>query len=233
MITGIVVALPEELRTLTRTKIRQGECISLPNGDLVSLSGTGIDKAQLAAQQLIKQGAQQLMSWGCAGALSPTLKPGDLILPHSLLLNDNTLLEIDKIEREQVIKRLHHVIPYYSDKILETKQVISTVSDKATSYQRSSAIAVDMESGAVARIAKQANIPFIVIRSIVDPAHFNLPYAVQYAINQQGNVSMCKLLLYLCMHPTELPRLITLGQHFNAAKKTLNQVAAQLLFSPK
>jgi len=233
VIRGIVVALPEELSILTRTKIRQGECITLPNGHLISLSGTGIDKAQSAAQQLIDQGAQQLISWGCAGALAPHLIAGDLILPHSILLSDDTLLEIDLIGREQAIKMLNHSIHYYSDKLLESKQIISSVLDKKASYQRNSAIAVDMESGAVARIAKQANIPFIVIRSIVDPANFSLPYAVQYAMNNQGNISISKLLLYLCMHPTELPRLIKLSQHFNAAKKTLNQVASQLLLGPK
>lgn len=233
MIRGIIVALPEELSTLTRTKIQQGECLALPNGHLIALSGTGIDNAQSAAQQLINQGAQQLIIWGCAGALAPHLMAGDLILAQSVLLSDNTLLETDLIGREQVIKSLNHVIPYYSDSLLETKQIISSAVDKTTAYQHSSAIAVDMESGAVARIAKQANIPFIVIRSIVDPANFSLPHAVQYATNNQGNISMRKLLLYLCMHPTELPNLIKLSQHFNAAKQTLNQVASQLLFSPK
>jgi len=233
VITGIIVALPEELRTLTHTKIRQGECITLPNGHLIALSGAGFENAQSATQQLIDQGAQQLISWGCAGALAPHLMAGDLILPHSILLSDNTLLEIDLIGREQVIKILNHSIPYYSDKLLESQQMISAALDKATAYQNSSAIAVDMESGAVARVAHQANIPFVVLRSIVDPANFSLPYAVQYALNDQGNIAMSKLLLYLCMHPSELPRLIKLSQHFNAAKKTLNQVASQLFFNSK
>jgi hypothetical protein len=37
-----------------------------------------------------------------------------------------------------------------------------------------------------------------------------------------------KLLLFLFLHPAELPGLIKLGLHFNAAKKTLKLVASHL-----
>ncbi len=37
-----------------------------------------------------------------------------------------------------------------------------------------------------------------------------------------------KLLLFIALHPTELPGLIKLGLHFNNAKNTLKLVAKQL-----
>jgi len=56
----------------------------------------------------------------------------------------------------------------------------------------------------------------------------DLPQAVSHALNEQGDVQLGKLLTYLLTHPSELKGLITLGQHFNAAKRTLKLVANQL-----
>ena len=106
--------------------------------------------------------------------------------------------------------------------------MIGKACDKNRLYQTTQAIAVDMESAAVAQLAHQAQIPFIAIRSIVDPAQLDLPKALNYAMTDSGVISISKLLRYLCSHPGDLPRLIKLGLHFNAAKKTLKHLASQL-----
>ncbi len=56
----------------------------------------------------------------------------------------------------------------------------------------------------------------------------DLPKAVAYSLNNNGEVVLKRLLLFLLQHPGQLPGLIKLGLHFNAAKKTLKLVAAQL-----
>jgi hypothetical protein len=56
----------------------------------------------------------------------------------------------------------------------------------------------------------------------------DLPRAIDYSLNDQGDVMLGKLLLFLFLHPAELPGLIKLGLHFNAAKKTLKLVARHL-----
>jgi len=47
-------------------------------------------------------------------------------------------------------------------------------------------------------------------------------------MTESGLVSIPKLLLYLSVHPNEIPRLIKLGLNFNAANKTLKYLAHQL-----
>ncbi len=89
MITGIVVALPEELTTLTSKKIDKGRCVFIADKLLVAYSGAGPVNAQAAAELLASKGATRLISWGCAAALSETLKPGDLILADKLIDADN------------------------------------------------------------------------------------------------------------------------------------------------
>ena len=90
------------------------------------------------------------------------------------------------------------------------------------------AVALDMESVAIAKVARQYKIPFLVIRAIVDPVDMSLPQAISYSLNDQGEVVLGKLLFFLFLHPAELPGLIKLGIYFNAAKKTLKLVAKHL-----
>jgi hypothetical protein len=56
----------------------------------------------------------------------------------------------------------------------------------------------------------------------------NLPLAINYSLNTQGEIVMKKLLFFLLLHPTELFGLIMLGLHFNVAKKTLRAIAVHL-----
>lgn len=229
MITGILVALPEELHTLTKSKIRQGECIAVSASILISLSGSGPKNAASAAQNLVTQGATQLISWGCAGALASQLKAGDLVIPAEVLTQDNIQLATHKEWSQQVIDLLDKTISHTQATLLESDTVITQADDKNRLYQSTQAVAVDMESAAVAQLAHQAQIPFIAIRSIADPAQLDLPGAIDYAMTDSGVISIRKLLRYLYSHPGDLPRLITLGLHFNAAKKTLKYLASQLL----
>ena len=228
MITGIVVALPEELRTLSKVKLTQGESAQLSANTLVILAGTGPENARIASLKLVAQGAQQLISWGCAGALAPYLKAGDLIIPNSILSQDNTPLTTHKHWRKQLSSTLEHSLKCYNGQLLESVTVISLAQDKTQQFQRSNALAVDMESAAIARIAAQTNLPFIAIRSIVDSAQFDLPKAINYALSDSGIVAIPKLIKYLCLHPSELVPLIQLGLHFKAASHTLKQLARQL-----
>ena len=228
MITGILVALPEELHTLTKSKLKQGECITVAKNTLVTLSGSGTENASVAAQNLINHGANQLISWGCAGALAPYLKAGDLIIPSVIHSRDNIQLTTLPNWSKQLINQLEQSIKCYDGRLFESDSVISLARDKAEQYQQTGALAVDMESGAVARVAQQANIPFIAIRSIADPANQDLPGAISHAMTAKGIISIPKLILYLCSHPWELPRLINTALHFSRASKTLKTVACQL-----
>lgn len=228
MITGILVALPEELRTLTNSKLKQGECISVAHNILVTLSGAGAENAGIAAQRLIDQGASQLISWGCAGALAPSLNAGDMVIASTILATDSTQLSTQADWSRQIINTLEQSTKCYNGTLLESHSVITSAQDKAQLYQQTGALAVDMESGALARTAQQANTPCVTVRSIVDPANLNLPNAITYAMTDKGTVSIPKLMLYLCRHPEEIPRLINTALHFHSASKSLKTAASQL-----
>jgi len=228
VITGILVALPEELNTLTKLKVKQGECIAVTDNIIIILSGAGPTKAHQAAQELVLQGAQQLISWGCAGALDPRLKAGDLIIPQTILTADNNQIMTHTEWSKQIIKRLPEKIKYYTGTLLESDSIIDSATSKNKSFQKTQAIAVDMESAALARVAQQKQLPCLALRSIVDPANLDLPHAINHAMTGSGLISIPKLMLYLCTHLNEVPRLIKLGLNFNTASRTLKTLALQL-----
>ena len=228
MITGIVVALPEELSTLTSKKIDKGRCFFIADKLLVAYSGAGPVNAQAAAELLVAQGAARLISWGCAGALSATLKPGDLVLADKLIAAGNIEIAVDADWHSETKNRLATFIVAHTGRLAESMSIVSASKDKKQLHALTGAIAVDMESIAIAKIAGQHGHPFLVIRVIVDPVDMNLPRAINYSLNNQGEVVLGKLLLFLVRHPAELPGLIKLGLHFNAAMKTLKSIAEHI-----
>ena len=230
MITGIVVALADEISSLSETKIKKGDCVFLNNKTLVVLSGAGSENASKAAQLLIEKGADRLISWGCAAALKTGLHPGDLIVPETLYAEEDeqfSQLNISSLWFQQVLEHLSSLKPY-TGSLAESSTVVASASAKKLIHKLTRAIALDMESIAVAKTAKENNKDILVIRCIADPVDQDLPQAVCYAMSPQGDIVLIKLLWFLLTHPKELPGLIKLGLNFNAAKNKLKLVAKHL-----
>ncbi|MCX7068769.1 MAG: phosphorylase [Methylococcales bacterium] len=233
MITGIVVALPQELKTLTTQKIVKGQCVFLNKTLVLAYSGAGVSNAEASAKLLIAQGATRLISWGCAGALSTGLQSGDLVLADTLITSEDETIAVNADWHRHVKAVLEKLaceskFALRCGSLLESKTLVSTSHDKQHKHHKTKAIALDMESVAIAKVAQHHALPFLAIRAIADPVTMDLPQAVSHALNQQGDIELGKLLSYLLWHPSELKSLITLGQHFNAAKKTLKLITKEL-----
>lgn len=227
MITGIVIALPDEIGSLTSKKVSKGDCVFINDRTLLTCSGAGSENAARASQLLISKGAKRLISWGCAAALKKDLNPGDLILPKSLTTEARETISIDSPWLDYTLEKLSAPTPK-TGLLAESHFIVANSADKQTIHTQSGAIALDMESIAIAQTAHQHNYPVLVIRSIADPVTMSLPKAVSHALNEQGDVILPKLLWFLLTHPTELPGLIKLGLHFKAAKNKLKLVSKHL-----
>lgn len=228
MITGIVVALPEELSTLTSKKIAKGCCVFITDEIVLACSGAGANNARTASELLITQGATRLISWGCAAALSETLKPGDLVLADTLIDAEGGQIDSHPVWHSYTKHMLSTTLDVHAGNLAESHSIVATGKDKKKLHTQTGAVALDMESIAIAKVARQHNLPFLAIRAIADPVDMDLPKAIKHSLNNEGDVALGKLLLFVALHPTELPGLIKLGLHFNAAKNTLKSVAKQL-----
>ena len=230
MITGIIVALPDEINSLTSKKISKGDCVFIKETTLVACSGAGPKNATKASQLLINKGAKRLISWGCAAALKTNLHPGDLVIPQTLITEEQRQFSNLHLNTPWLENTLAHLSPLnpYTGSLAESSSIVAESAEKKLIHKQTRAIALDMESIAVAKTAIQHKLPVLVIRCIADPVSMSLPKAVSFALNDQGDVVLIKLLWFLFTHPKELPGLIKLALHFNAAKNKLKLVANQL-----
>lgn len=221
---GLIVALPEESRSLGLRLTRGNDPVRV-GGASVLVGGAGPDNARRAAERLLEAGADGLISWGCAAALHPSLRPGALLLPGRIIGCDGAALEADRDWHRRLGAALAAAkISYGSGDLAESRSIVATVENKRALATRSGAHAVDMESAAVARAARAANKPFVAIRAVADPAEMAVPSTVLHAMNADGKVDLRRLLLALCARPGELPALIRLGMHFSAALAALRGV---------
>jgi adenosylhomocysteine nucleosidase len=227
VITGIVVALTEELVTLTAKKLEKWGVTQLGDSIIIIYAGAGSENAAAAANMLVKQGATKLISWGCAAGLASNIKPGVLIVADRCVCADKLVVKPDKSWLQHTFDVLADQKPQ-SGAIAESDKVVITHQDKLELGIARDAIALDMESAAIARVAKANRLPFLVIRAIADPQAMDLPQAVVNALDGDGQVILIKLLGYLLLHPGEIPRLIKLGCHFKAAKDSLKQAALKI-----
>ncbi len=228
MISGVVVALPEELRTLTSSKVEKGHCYRYSETILIAYAGAGPDNARKASDLLIAEGARQLISWGCAAALTSHLKAGDFVLAASIVTQDHQKLDADRNWHTHVRELLSDTLVIHTGTLAESTRIISASTEKRQLHANTAADALDMESAALADIAVQNKIPWLVIRTIVDPVDMDLPAIIDQSMNNEGEIIIPRLLLKLLQKPSEIPGLIRLGINFNAATKTLKSIARHL-----
>lgn len=225
---GIVVALRDEARALTRTPPPLGRLYELRPGVLLYVCGIGAERAQAAARRLRAAGAAALLSWGTAGALDPALPRAAIVLPDAVLAPDGGAYPVDPAWRARLQARVHAAAP---ELVLRTgllqasASVLADAAAKAACRQRHAALAVDMESAAVAEAAAEAGLPFMAVRSIVDTAAETLPPAALLALDEAGRLRPWALAGYLLRHPRELPQLQALGGHFQTARRALRRFA--------
>jgi len=220
---GIVTGLPAEARCIAKAP---GSVPGLTRiGDtLLYVSGVGQARARQAAEALVAQGARALLSWGTAGALENALRPGDVILPDTILASD-TPFPVDAAWRVRLAASLERHLTVHTGAMLHTLEAIRTAHEKRVLFERTGALAADMESGAVAQTARNAEIPFACLRAIVDPQTTVIPAAALAAIDELGRPRITRLLSALAREPRELVELLRLSAYFRAALGSLKQAA--------
>jgi len=231
---GIIAALPAEASCLTERYGRNNAILKaavsspqqLSDNVWLMISGIGKVQAEQAALRLIKHGADALLSWGCAGALSAQLQPGDVLIPRHVKTADGVDLSTDRAWHARLCCDQSNSRRICADALFSSDMIISEPVQKLMLHQKSTAVAVDMESAAIAMTARQARIPYMVVRAIVDDAHTTIPACIDSAMDQYGNINPVRMAAVLLMHPSAWPRLIRLGRQFKAARTTLSRVAA-------
>jgi len=222
---GIIAAVSAEARMLTEKPIPSGELTYLPDGAMLIISGMGPTRAAEASKTLLKRGATALLSWGSAGGLASRVSPGSLILPKSVISSDRSLYHVDASWHERLCHRLKGHVDFHTEPLVESSRVVCTPADKATLFQETGAIGVDMESAAVAAVAQDARVRLMIVRAVADATDTTVPKSTLEAVDEFGRLNFLKLIRGLAKDPAELLPLVRIARNYRRAQRTLAAVA--------
>lgn len=224
---GIVTALAAEARAWTRRPLRAGTPLPLDRGGALWLGGMGQQAARLGALGLIEAGATALISFGVAGGLAPGLQSGTLFCPSCVLDERGHDYQPDPAWRAALLQELQPTPLARVDHgtLLSLPAPLLSVADKAAMRERHQALAVDMESAAIAAVASEYRIPFIVLRAIVDARDDNVPAELHTSVDAWGRPRIQHLLGNLLRHPALLGHLPGLAVRMHKATRALRAAA--------
>ncbi|HYK65202.1 MAG TPA: hypothetical protein VEY94_09660 [Patescibacteria group bacterium] len=138
--------------------------------------GIGHRRARDTARRAFDRisGAELVIGTGVVGALSSGLKPGDLILADRVLAlhpeagSPNQVAAADAQHLGEIGRLLTLAGITYSTGALLTSHRVLAGLEKRRAKETTGAIAVDMETAALAAEAAARGIPFIALRSVLD-----------------------------------------------------------------
>jgi hypothetical protein len=168
--TLIVVALPGELRAVARglgATLRRG----VARTSTAVVVATGVGGGAAAAIERHHPGLA--ISCGFAGAVTDTLRTGDLVLATAVHDDTGDVVAADPRRVTAARDQLAGVGVVTGE--LASASAVATTRDAKHALARTGAIAVDLESWAVARAAARAGIPWLALRVVLDPLALDLP----------------------------------------------------------
>ena len=166
-----------------------------------------------------------MVSFGVAGGLDPSLRPGDIVLATKVVADQREWVADaalnDTLQAALAVDdRLRTVLAPLAGVDLALVCAIT----KRAEFENSGAAAVDMESHIAAEYAARHGLPFAAIRVVCDPAHRGLPPLVASALKPDGDISLPGVLASLARQPGQIVDLIRLGRDASIAFRSLGYV---------
>jgi adenosylhomocysteine nucleosidase len=210
MTTFVVTGLEVEARLARRAGLR------------TVVAGGRPERRAATIAKAVAEGATGLISFGIAGGLDPKLTPGTVLLPETVYTESGETFVADPAWRRRL---LAHIPGAASGAIYGAEAVVARAVDKKSVFGRTKAVAVDLESGPVARAAAQAGIPFVVLRAVADPAHRNLPRAAILGLSDEGRVAYGTVLGQMARNPHQFPALLFIALETRRALTAIHAIS--------
>jgi adenosylhomocysteine nucleosidase len=166
----------------------------------------GGDATRLASliERGVAEGARGIISFGIAGGLRADLKSGGCVVGTSVVCGGHSYSA-----DAAWTKRIAGCLPDAEfGAIAGCQSVVADPAAKKVLFDETGAIAADMESDVVARIAADRQLPFAILRVIADPAHQRLPPAAIHGLKPDGSPDILAVIKSLGSEPGQLPDLI-------------------------
>ncbi|SDV49907.1 Phosphorylase superfamily protein [Chitinasiproducens palmae] len=199
------------------------------------IAGLGAAAAAAALDDALRDGLQRapqswpihaatvhapcVLSFGTAGALDPGLRVGDWIVADALREASGGVLPApDRALRAMLATALPDA---HRGSVIASRTAVATRTAKAALAQASGALAVDMESDAIASMAAQHGLRFGLCRVVIDEARRSLPPAALAGMRSDGSASVWPVIAALLRRPHDLPGLLALARNAAHARRAL------------
>jgi hopanoid-associated phosphorylase len=169
--------------------------VLIGGGDSGALAATL--EAELAA------GVAGVVSFGLCGALDPEIAVGDVVIGEAVA--DGDCFAADAAWTSRIVAALPNA---HRGRFARADRPIASIAEKAALRQATGAVAVDMESWVVARLAGAHRVPFVVVRGVSDGARRALPHAAQVGLGPDGRPAVRAVMASLRSDPWQIGALI-------------------------
>jgi len=112
--------------------------------------------------------------------------------------------------------------------IVGVDHVVAKRVEKLGLFTKTRAFAADMESHGVARAASEAEVPFGVVRVVIDPSNREVPSAMIRSVRPDGSTSIGAFLAGLALNPLEIGACLSLALDAAIAFRSLRHVGRGL-----
>jgi adenosylhomocysteine nucleosidase len=206
----VVAALKREFAPLARKKLAGVECLATGEG---RANAEGVLSARLD-----KENAEAVICLGLAGALSPSLRIGDLVVDKGKWLGADVLAAAAPLT-------------VHLGKIITIDEIVGARGKRelAAGLATGEIACVDMESAAVMKICDQRRIPFLLVRVVSDLADEDLPLDFNACRDASGRISNAKVLRAVAQKPQALKGLLELNRRAGLGAENLAVFVERLL----
>ena len=180
---------------------------------------------------MVSEGCAGLLSFGMAGGLDPGLDPGAVVVPDAVIAPGGGRFEADKAWRERLRAALRQTMEVSAAPLVGSDTLVPAPEAKRSLNRDTDAVAVDMESHAVALAAHDGGVPFLALRVIADPAARAVPEWILRGVDAGGAPRPGRLLAGLLFRPWDVGVIIGLAGDSKKALRVLSRVA--LLAGPR
>ncbi len=199
-------------------------------------TGIGLKRGRAIARQALSAlpEAELVIATGVVGALSGGLRPGDIVIADRAMraradsAHPEHVVPIDAATLDYCERTLQGAgLASSTGAILSSPRVIPNAAGKRVAKQHSGAIAVDMESAAIAAEAVARGIPFAIVRTVIDSLEDEI-FGAEMA-DEEGRVKPLAAANYLVRNPGAFLKLPGMLRNLALATRSLADAVEALI----
>jgi nucleoside phosphorylase len=202
----------------------------LGDGGSCLIVQTGVGPDHAAAVAAAVPPARRFLSCGCAGGLSGRVRAGDVVVADAVARLDAAGRPAERLPADVswlAGQAAACGLAIHVGTLVASPVALSGVAVKAAAGA-GGALAVDMESGALAAAARARGVPFAALRVVLDPGDQELPFGPDLMDGVSGELVVARALA-LGLRPWLWPAAVRLARQTRAAERSLGAAVEAVL----